>query len=199
VVIAVSSVKAAPPGVRLGGRVFTGDALGDSFPGIHVEWPLNRFSDSGRRGAPIALYLAGLGLVLGLTILAGYLPLRDVNRDVRLTEVRSQFVASISHELRTPLTSIRKFAETLSLGRARDERTQSEYLETIVNESERLARLVDNVLDFSKIEQGKKMYRLRPTSLQGVADSAARTMQPAGAAGIHAAACDPGGPADAAG
>ena len=49
------------------------------------------------------------------TILAGYLLLRDVHRDVRLTEIRSQFVASVSHELKTPLTSIRMFAETLSL------------------------------------------------------------------------------------
>jgi signal transduction histidine kinase len=69
------------------------------------------------------------------------------------------------------------FAETLALGRSRDERTRAEYLDTIVNESERLARLVDNVLDFSKIEQGKKIYRLRPTSLAGVADSAVRAMQ----------------------
>jgi signal transduction histidine kinase len=86
-------------------------------------------------------------------------------------------VASVSHELKTPLTAIRMFAETLALGRSRDARTQSEYLETIVNESERLARLVDNVLDFSKIEQGKKIYRLRPTSLADVADSAVRAMQ----------------------
>jgi DNA-binding response OmpR family regulator len=63
------------------------------------------------------------------------------------------------------------------MGRSRDERTKSEYLETIVNESERLARLVDNVLDFSKIEQGKKIYRLRPTRLEEVAGSAVRAMQ----------------------
>ena len=52
------------------------------------------------------------------------------------------------------------FAETLVLGRA-GESVRTEYLETIMNESERLARLVDNVLDFSKIEQGKKIYRMR--------------------------------------
>jgi len=86
-------------------------------------------------------------------------------------------VASVSHELKTPLTAIRMFAETLAMGRSRDERTRSEYLETIVNESERLARLVDNVLDFSKIEQGKKIYRLRPTRLDKVAGSALRAMQ----------------------
>ena len=69
------------------------------------------------------------------------------------------------------------FAETLAMGRSRDENTRTEYLETIVNESERLARLVDNVLDFSKIEQGKKIYRLRPARLEDVAGSAVRAMQ----------------------
>jgi signal transduction histidine kinase len=126
---------------------------------------------------PLGIWIAGLALVLGVAVFGGYLLLRDVNRDVRMTEVRSQFVASVSHELKTPLTAIRMFAETLAMGRSRDERTKSEYLETIVNESERLARLVDNVLDFSKIEQGKKIYRLRPTRLDEVAGSAMRALQ----------------------
>ena len=177
VVVVVSASKAAPPGVTLLGRTAQGDYLGESFPGLHVKWPENRFVEDARQGSPIALYGAGLVLVLGITGFGGYLLLRDVNRDVRMTEVRSQFVASVSHELKTPLTAIRMFAETLALGRSRDARTQVQYLETIVNESERLARLVDNVLDFSKIEQGKKVYRLRPTSLADVADSAVRAMQ----------------------
>jgi signal transduction histidine kinase len=173
--MAVSSVKASPRGVKLGGRGSQGAALGDSFPGLQAQWPTNRFSSA--PGSPMALYIGVVGLVLGLTVLGGYLVMRDVHRDIQFAEVRSQFVASVSHELKTPLTSIRMFAETLALGRCNDERIQAEYLETIVNESERLARLVDNVLDFSKIEQGKKIYRLRPTSLGAVADSAVRAMQ----------------------
>jgi len=176
-VLAVSSAKAAPPGVKLKAHVTEGDALGDAFPGLRVEWSDNRFLETARQGVPLALWIAGLALVLGIAVFGGYLLLRDVNRDVRMTEVRAQFIASVSHELKTPLTAIRMFAETLSLGRSRDERTKSEYLETIVNESERLARLVDNVLDFSKIEQGKKIYRLRPTRLEDVAGSAIRAMQ----------------------
>lgn len=174
--LVVSSAQAAPPGVTLLGRSAQGDSLGESFPGLRVKWPAGQFFEDSRP-APIGLYGAGIALVLGTMCLGGYLLLRDVNRDVRMTEVRSHFVASVSHELKTPLTAIRMFAETLALGRSRDARTQSEYLETIVNESERLARLVDNVLDFSKIEQGKKIYRLRPTSLADVADSAVRAMQ----------------------
>ena len=176
-VLAVSSTKVAPPGVKLRTRAAAGDALGDEFPGLHVEWADNRLLESVHSGLPIGIWIAGLALVLGVAVFGGYLLLRDVNRDVRMNEVRSQFVASVSHELKTPLTAIRMFAETLAMGRTGDERTKSEYLETIVNESERLARLVDNVLDFSKIEQGKKIYRLRPTRLEDVAGSAARALQ----------------------
>jgi signal transduction histidine kinase len=180
-VMAVSSSKVVPPGVRLLSHPIEGaaliDALGETFPGLEVEWTDTRFREAGRQGLPVGILIAGLALVLGVAVFGGYLLLRDVNRDVRMTEVRSQFVASVSHELKTPLTAIRMFAETLAMGRSRDERTKSEYLETIVNESERLARLVDNVLDFSKIEQGKKIYRLRPVRLEDVADSAARAMQ----------------------
>jgi len=180
-VMAVSSAMVVPPGVRLLGRAAQGasmvDALGDAFPGLRVEWTDSRFLAATRQGLPAGIWIAALALVLGIAVFGGYLLLRDVDRDVRMNEVRSQFVASVSHELKTPLTSIRMFAETLAMGRGRDERTRSEYLETIVNESERLARLVDNVLDFSKIEQGKKIYRLRPTRLEEVAGSAARAMQ----------------------
>jgi signal transduction histidine kinase len=157
--------------------VAEGDALGDAFPGLRVEWADNRALETVHQGLPVGIWIAALALVLGVAVFGGYLLLRDVNRDVRMNEVRSQFVASVSHELKTPLTAIRMFAETLAMGRSRDEHTKSEYLETIVNESERLARLVDNVLDFSKIEQGKKIYRLRPTRLEDVASSAARALQ----------------------
>ncbi len=69
------------------------------------------------------------------------------------------------------------FAETLAMGRAGDEQTRAEYLQTVVNESERLSRLVDNVLDFSRIEQGKKIYRMECVSLPDVVRAAAQAMQ----------------------
>jgi len=175
--VAVSSIKVAPPGVRLGPRSDGAEALGESFPGLYVQWIDKRMLEPASSRLPVAILLAGLALVLGVAFFGGYLLLRDVNRDVQMTEVRSQFVASVSHELKTPLTAIRMFAETLAMGRSPDEQTRSEYLETIVGESERLARLVDNVLDFSKIEQGKKIYRLRPTRLEDVASSAVRALQ----------------------
>ena len=101
-------------------------------------------------------YVIALLLVVGIALAGGYFFWQNVQRDVRVAEGRSQFVASVSHELKTPLTSIRMFAETLLMGRSPRPETRVEYLETIVSESERLTRLINNVLDFSKIEQGRR-------------------------------------------
>jgi signal transduction histidine kinase len=164
-----------------------GEALGPNFPGMKVAF--SRRADELRAG-PWSLqrsfYLATLVLVLSVTLFAAYLLWRDVRREVRLAGMRSQFVSSVTHELKTPLTAIRMFAETLGMGRGTDPKTQSEYLETIVSETERLTRLLNNVLDFSKIEQGKKIYRLEPVCLAEVVHAAARAMQyPLAQQGFH--------------
>jgi signal transduction histidine kinase len=122
-------------------------------------------------------YLLALFLILGITLFGAYILWRDVRREVQLAEMKSQFVSSVSHELKTPLTAIRMFAETLRLGRSKDKKVQEEYLDTIVNESQRLTRLLNNVLDFSKIEQGKRTYKPENTSLYEIVQSAARAME----------------------
>lgn len=124
-----------------------------------------------------SFYFLALVLVLGITLFGAYLLWRDVRREVGMAELRSQFVASVSHELKTPLTAIRMFAETLRLGRSKDAAAQLEYLDTIINESERLTRLLNNVLDFSKIERGKRIYHPAPASLPGIIRAAARAME----------------------
>jgi signal transduction histidine kinase len=152
----------------------TGEWLGDRFPGVKVRMPPIESSLSSRtlqRG----FYGAGLVIVLSVTLFGAYLLWRDVNREMRIATLRSQFVSSVSHELKTPLTAIRMFAETLQLDRV-DAATRREYLDTIVNESERLTRLLNNVLDFSKIEEGRKAYRRETASLAGVVRTAARAM-----------------------
>jgi signal transduction histidine kinase len=149
--------------------------LGEGFVDVHVEWPAGRFAPA-TAIRPFS-YAGGIALILGITVLAGYLLLRDVSRESEVAEMRSHFVASVSHELKTPLTAIRMFAETLAMGRAADERTRAEYLQTVVNESERLSRLVDNVLDFSRIEQGKKIYRMQCVSLPDIVRASANAMQ----------------------
>jgi signal transduction histidine kinase len=155
-----------------------GEDLGGNFRGLKVafagtaeEWL------SGQGSLQPLFYVLIVILVLGMTLFGTYLLLRDVRREVRMAEMRSQFVSSVSHELKTPLTAIRMFAETLRLGRTQSRNTQEEYLDTIVNESQRLTRLLNNVLDFSKIEKGKKIYRPQPASLLEVVKAAARTME----------------------
>jgi signal transduction histidine kinase len=172
----VSAEDLAPPLARFVSEETSESVpLGRGFSGLRVEWLPGRFPPPNE--TPASLYIAALAFMIGATVLGGYLLLRDVNRDLRTAELRTHFVASVSHELKTPLTAVRMFAETLMLGRVPDERTRTEYLATITNESERLTRLVDNVLDFSKIEQGKKAYHMKPTALADVVRSAARAMQ----------------------
>jgi signal transduction histidine kinase len=186
VVLAISSERVPLTGATLVPRTTkSGVLLGEGFVDVGVEWPPDRFA-SNSTAVSVRLYAVGLLLILGATVLAGYLLLRDVNREVQMADMRSHFVASVSHELKTPLTAIRMFAETLAMGRARNEETKTEYLHTIVNETERLSRLVDNVLDFSRIERGNKIYRMQPASLETVIASAARTMQyPLSQQGFH--------------
>ncbi|MCA1570279.1 MAG: HAMP domain-containing histidine kinase, partial [Chloroflexi bacterium] len=155
----------------------TGEALGDPFPGVHLS-----YATVGARPGTTALpqllfYAAALLMVLGVTGVGAFLLWRDVRREMRLGELRAQFVASVSHELKTPLTSIRMFADTLRMARGIDESTRGEYLDTIINESERLTRLLNNVLDFSRIEQERRTYRLQPAHLPDVLRAAVRTLE----------------------
>jgi len=113
--------------------------------------------------------LAGL-LVIGLLSLGVFLLLRDTRRELEMARVRSEFVSSVSHELKTPLTTIRMYAETLRL-RRQDDATREAYLDTIISESERLTRLMNNVLDFSRIESGTRHYAMQRVAVQNVVQS----------------------------
>lgn len=150
-----------------------GEPLGDPLPGLSLRLDPDALDEKPmQRGVLVSVLL----LVVGITLAGGYLFWRDTRREMRLAAMRAQFVSSVSHELRTPLTAIRMFAETLLLGRVAKHDTRDDYLQTIVTESERLTRLLDNVLDFAKIEAGRKTYHLRPCSPSDVVRSAASTM-----------------------
>jgi signal transduction histidine kinase len=154
-----------------------GELLGAAFPGLVVRFDSPAGTNQPGGDLRPWFYLVTLILVLSVALFGAYFVSRDVRRELRLAEMRSRFVSAVSHELKTPLTAIRMFAETLQLGRSPNPETQTEYLETIVNESERLTRLLNNVLDFSKIERGKKEYRRTPTDLAEIVTASARAMQ----------------------
>ena len=97
--------------------------------------------------------------IMSISILLGsILILRSLYFEINLAKKKTTFVANVSHELKTPLTSIRMFAEILKEKRQTDEKKKHKYLEIMVSETERLTRLINNVLDFSKINEKKKKY-----------------------------------------
>ncbi len=102
-------------------------------------------------GLLVLLYL-GIGVGFGLTI-------REMRRAYKLSRLKTDFVANISHELRTPLTSVRLFAETLRDGRATTPEEVRECVELLSSESERLSKLVEKLLSWSRLESGQRMLR----------------------------------------
>ncbi len=135
-------------------------------------------------------------LLLDLLLLAGAVIIyRNVRTQTELARAKSSFVSNVSHELRTPLALIRMFAETLFLGRLKDEGKKQEYYGTIVRESERLTHLVNNILNFSRMEAGKKEYRKQQADLndivRGVLETYAHHLQRQGFALTTAYSSEP--------
>ncbi|HEX5000071.1 MAG TPA: histidine kinase dimerization/phospho-acceptor domain-containing protein [Terriglobia bacterium] len=159
------------------------ESLGDGLSGFPVVVDPAGASGEGATGVGglgrqrRLFYALSLALIFGLASFGANLMWRDMLRESRLAEMRSQFVASVSHELKTPLTGIRMLAETLQTPAAAEPAIHAEYLETIVGETERLARLLNNVLDFSKIERGEKHYHMKHASLADVLRNVVRAMR----------------------
>jgi two-component system, OmpR family, phosphate regulon sensor histidine kinase PhoR len=139
--------------------LFPSSTVGIKLKGMTVEEIL-------RRRSLRNFLLIGL---LDVVLLAGViLVYRSMRRELELARMKSDFVSNVSHELRTPLALIRMFAETLDMGRIREEGKKQEYYRTILRETERLTRLVNNILNFSRMEAGKKEYHFAGVDLNGV-------------------------------
>jgi signal transduction histidine kinase len=140
------NMEAVFPGLTLGMKLrgTTLAALGEHF--MHASF----------------LTLGGLSLLLAGGIFLTY---RNVSKEVAVARLKSDFVSNVSHELRTPLALIRLYAETLELGRLTSPEKCQEYYCIIRKESERLSALINNILDFSRIEAGRKEYEFRETDM----------------------------------
>jgi two-component system phosphate regulon sensor histidine kinase PhoR len=121
---------------------------------------LDQMTRARTRGNLIFIALANVILILGVMTL-----LRNISRQMALAQMKTDFVANVSHELRTPLALIRMHAETLEMGRVHSEQKKRQYYQTIVHESARLTQLINNILDFTKIESRKKKYHFEPANL----------------------------------
>jgi signal transduction histidine kinase len=136
--------------------VFRGLALGIKFQGTSAE----AIGQSWIRHSFLILGVLSL-LIIGGLVLTKHI----VSKEMALARLKSDFVSNVSHELRTPLALIRLYAETLELGRITTKEKKQEYYRIIRKESERLTALINNILDFSRIEAGHKEYEFRQTDI----------------------------------
>ncbi len=110
-----------------------------------------------------------LSLLMTALLIGGIaMALRSASREMKLSQMKADFVSNVSHELRTPLASIRVFGEFLRLGRVKEPEKIREYGEYIETESRRLTQLINNILDFSKIESGHKTYQFEEADVEDV-------------------------------
>ena len=103
--------------------------------------------------------LLGIAVMVSFLILGTYFIARAIRRESEVSRMQSDFVSAVSHEFRSPLTSIRQLSEILALGRVPSEDRRQVYYETLVRETGRLQRLVEALLNFGRMEAGKKLYR----------------------------------------
>lgn len=156
-----SPVFGSPPPV-IPPFAVTHDLRIDNTPWLLQIWP----------GRPEAIYtdirqkrtlsLMMLGFVMVMLAFGGYLTVRIVKRELEIARLRADFVSTVSHEFRSPLTGIRQLGGMLLDGRVTDSEKQRGYFKMIVQESDRLSRLVENILDFSRMEESRKEYRFEP-------------------------------------
>ncbi len=112
-----------------------------------------------------------IGILYILIIVGGYILVRNIRKEMQLARLKSDFVSNVSHELRTPLALIRMYAETLEMNRVKTDEKRYEYYRIINQESERLTRLINNILNFSRIESGRKEYKFSNVNINDIIKS----------------------------
>lgn len=152
--------------------------MGSVFSGWTIA--LGSLGGTGAENARASFILnVTLSTILAGVLLAGIvLAMRTAAREMKLSEIKSDFVSNVSHELRTPLSSIRVFGELMRLGRVNDSAKVREYGEYIEAEGRRLTQLIDNILDFSHIESGARVYHLEEHDPAGVVRDVLREFAP---------------------
>ena len=136
--------------------VFRGLALGIKYQGTSVE----ALGQTWVRRSFLILGFLSLMIIGGLVLTK-----HMVSKEMAVARLKSDFVSNVSHELRTPLALIRLYAETLELGRITTQEKRQQYYRIVRKESERLTALINNILDFSRIEAGRKEYEFRETDI----------------------------------
>lgn len=175
---------------------FVSTEIGEALPHWEVAVYLRDPGKLTRSADLLRLELGLLILLLLLSIgLGSWLIVSDLKRQLKLARQKTDFVSNVSHELKTPLTSIRMFSELLADQRVTDPEKRQSYLHIITAESARLTRLINNVLDFSRLERGEKKYEMRGLDLVALVRDTVETYRPHFEAAGFLLKCDlpPGG------
>jgi two-component system phosphate regulon sensor histidine kinase PhoR len=169
----IAGVRPTGPEARPGGRFFYEGPFGKALYRWRIQMvPQNaeEFQAQWERTKSVRrvlIVLATIIIVVGLVLV--WLAILTERRASRM---KSDFIANVSHELKTPLSLIRMFGEMVATGRHKGEEAAREYGGIITRESERLSHLIDNVLDFSRLERGKASYHFAEGNLADVVERA---------------------------
>ena len=160
------------------GKPFTVAVLPESFPG----WKAELYFEGGdvfekAASRQIAVYIWTGGLMVLLVVIAAVLATRAVGRQIRLNRMKNDFIATVSHELKTPLASMRALVDTLLEGNIRDEAQGREYLRLTARENERLSRMIDNFLTFSRMERNKKAFTITDANPAEIVNDAVESVR----------------------
>jgi signal transduction histidine kinase len=148
---------------------FVASEIGEALPhweaALYLQRP-EQLRESARLVRRTVIFLIAAALaVIGC---GGWLVVADARRQLALAQQKTDFVSNVSHELKTPLTSIRMFAELMQNGRGESTAKYPQYLRIIMVEAERLTRLINNVLDFARLERKQKQFDKKPLDLHAV-------------------------------
>jgi len=148
------------------------DRVSRSFAFVFTDWYISLqgdFASPEKWARANFAYNMTLSAVLAAVLLGGIaITIRTALREMKLSAMKNEFVSNVSHELRTPLSSIRVFGEFMRRGRVEDQEKVREYGSYIETESRRLTQLINNILDFSRIESGRKVYMFEDADLEEI-------------------------------
>ena len=160
------------------GKPFVAAFVGEHFPGWKAELYFQQgdvFEKAASR--QVAMYTWAGVLVTVLILSAGGFAGQVVGRQIKLNRLKNDFIATVSHELRTPLASMRVLVDTLLEGRYKGSQQATEYLHLVSKENERLTRLIDNFLTFSRMERNKQAFEMVKVSPAAIAHRAAEAVK----------------------
>ncbi len=164
-------IATQPPGEtgRDWKRPFVASEIGEALPhweaALYLQRPEQVRESARALRRTLTLLIA---TALGAIACGGWLVVADARRQLALAQQKTDFVSNVSHELKTPLTSIRMFAELMQNGRGTSAEKHPQYLRIIMVEAERLTRLINNVLDFARLERKQKRFEKKPFDLHAV-------------------------------